>query len=95
MELNASDTCPFMEENSRKGMIEMAKVYEFPRQRKLPAGMERGIKKIAKEYVEVLYATMALYELTNDRPSNEELQKLVEVAFAEGILEAVDDLDES
>jgi hypothetical protein len=73
----------------------MAKVYAFPMKRKLPAGMEKSLKKVAKEYVEVLCATMALYELTNDKPSNEELHEMVEAAFTEGILEAINELDES
>jgi hypothetical protein len=73
----------------------MAKVYAFPTKRKLPGGIEKDLKRIAREYVEVLYATMALYELTGDAPSTEELQKMVEGTFAKGIYEAVDDLVES
>lgn len=70
----------------------MAKVYMFPRELKLPGGMEKELKKVAKEYVETLRATMALYELTGDPPSPEEVQVLVEKAFAEGIIEAIDEL---
>ena len=70
----------------------MAKVYIFPQEKKLPAGMEKRLKEVAKEYVEVLYATMTLFGLEGEPPSTEEVQKLVEVAFVEGIIEAIDDL---
>lgn len=70
----------------------MAKVYMFPTEKKLPGGMEKRLKEVAKEYVETLYATMTLFGLEGEPPSTEEVQKLVEVAFAEGIIEAIDDL---
>ena len=70
----------------------MAKVYMFPKERKLPSGVEKRLKEVAKSYVEVLYATATLFELEGDTPSNEEVMRLVETAFAKGIIEAVDEL---
>ena len=70
----------------------MAKVYMFPTEKKLPAGMEKRLKEVAKEYVETLYATMTLFGLEGEPPPTEEVQRMVEVAFAEGIIEAIDDL---
>ena len=73
----------------------MAKVYAFPTKRKLPGGMENELKRVAKDYVGVLYATATLFELESDVPSNEEIMELVAVAFAEGICEDIDGLFES
>ena len=73
----------------------MAKVIMFPDKKRLPRGVENDIRKIAREYIEVLAATMILYDLTNDGPTQEELRQMVEEAFAEGICEAIDDLIES
>ena len=73
----------------------MAKVYIFPKERKLPAGMEMELKRVAKNYVEVLYATMTLFEVSGDVPSYEEMKEMVEKAFATGILEAIEELEES
>ena len=70
----------------------MAKVYMFPQEKKLPAGMEKRLKEVAKEYVEVLYATMTLLALDSDPPTTEEVQKMVEKTFAEGIIKAIDEL---
>ena len=70
----------------------MAKVYIFPQEKKLPAGMEKRLKEVAKEYVETLYATMTLFGLESEPPTMEEVQKMVEKTFAEGIIEAIDEL---
>lgn len=73
----------------------MAKVYAFPTKRELPKGMEEELKKVAKNYVEVLYATVVLLDLEEDKPTYEEVMELVAEAFADGIYEAIDELDES
>ena len=73
----------------------MAKVYAFPTKRKLPAGMEKELKLVAKRYVETLYATVTLLGLESEQPTYEEVMELVAEAFAEGIYEAIDELDES
>lgn len=71
----------------------MAKVYAFPMKKKLPSGIEDQIVKIAKEYVEALYAAATLMNLEGDPPSTDEMQEMVEVAFAKGIIEAIDELE--
>lgn len=73
----------------------MAKVYAFPTKRKLPGGMEKELKKIAKNYVETLYATVVLLDLETDKPTYEEVMEMVAEAFTIGIEEAIDELDES
>ena len=73
----------------------MAKVYAFPTKRKLPGGMDAELRRIAKHYVETLYATVTLFDLESDKPSYEEVMELVAEAFTEGIYEAIDELDES
>lgn len=71
----------------------MAKVYVFPMKKKLPSGVEKDIKRIAKDYVEVLYAAATLLNLENDPLSPDEMQDMVAAAFAEGIIEAIDELE--
>ena len=71
----------------------MAKVYAFPMKKKLPSGIEEQIKKIAKDYVEVLYAAATLLNLESDPPSTDEMQEMVGAAFAEGIIEAIDEME--
>lgn len=73
----------------------MAKVYDFPIKRKLPAGMERDLHRVASEYVAVLKAISIVLELESNPPSYEEVLEMVSTAFAEGIYEAIDKLDES
>lgn len=76
-------------------MIEMAKVYDFPIKRKLPAGMERDLHRVASDYIAILKAIMVVFELESNPPSYEEVLEMVSTAFAEGIYEAIDKLDES
>ena len=73
----------------------MAKVYAFPTKRKLPGGMEKELKKVAKDYVETLYATMVLFDLETDKPTYDEVMELVAEAFTEGVYGAIEELDES
>lgn len=73
----------------------MAQVYAFPTQKKLPKGMEEGMHKIAKEYIEALYAIVTLFAVEADPPTYEEILSMVEKAFTEGIYEAIAQLDES
>lgn len=72
----------------------MAQVVMFPQKKKLPKGIEEDLHKIAKQYVEVLYATAVLFDLEQDKPTYEELMGLIATAFAEGISNAIDELDE-
>ena len=74
----------------------MAKVYEFPTKKiqKLPEEIEKRLHQVAKEYVEVLRD--ALPSLDNDvlsQPEYRELVDLVSVAYAEGIVIAVNELE--
>ena len=73
----------------------MAQVYAFPTKRKLPAGIEENLRKVAKEYVETLYATVVLLDVEEDKPTYEEVMELVAEAFTEGIYDAIEELDES
>lgn len=72
----------------------MAQVVMFPQKKKLPKGIEENLHKVAKDYVEVLYAAAVLFDLQTDKPTYEELMGLVATAFAEGISNAIDELEE-
>ena len=71
----------------------MAKVMMFPQKKKLPKGMEAELHKLGKEYIETLYATMVLMSLEAEKPTYEEVLGLVEMAFAEGISNAIENLE--
>ena len=73
----------------------MTKVYAFPVKRKLPAKMEKDLRRVAREYIAILRAITIVLELEENPPSHEEILEMVEAAFANGIYEAIDDLDES
>lgn len=73
----------------------MATVYAFPTKRKLPGGMEKEIHRVAKHYVEALYAITTLFALEEDKPTQEEIMELVANAFTDGIFNAIEELDES
>ena len=73
----------------------MAKLYAFPTKRKLPSGMEKELKRVAKDYIEVLQAILILYELQSDKPTYDEVLELVQAAFVKGICDAINDPDES
>ena len=72
----------------------MAKVYAFPMKRKLPSGMEKDLRRVAREYIAVLRAITIVLELEENPPSYEEILEMVSETFTEGIYEAIDDLDE-
>ena len=74
----------------------MAKVYEFPVKKiqKLPEEIEKRLHEAAKAYVEVLHdALPSLDEDVLTRPEYSELVDLVSVAYAEGIVIAVNELE--
>ena len=71
----------------------MAKVVMFPRKKKLPKGVEEDIRKIAKDYVGVLNAAIILMDLEEDKPTQEEMMELVATALADGIAEAIEELE--
>ncbi len=74
----------------------MAKVYAFPQKKRLPKGIEKEIHRIAREYVEVIYASAMICAIDGDLDDNlEEVNKLVSEAFEVGLLKAMEALDES
>ena len=72
----------------------MAKVIMFPQKKKLPKGVEERLHEIAKEYVDVLYSVAVLMDLEQDKPTPEEVMELVGMTFADGICDAIDEMDE-
>lgn len=74
----------------------MAQVYVFPEKKKLPKRIEEGVKKNAREYMELLYGTLLLLsEEGVDQMSYEEIVQLVTEAYLDGLNDAIDELDES
>lgn len=72
----------------------MAKVVMFPQKKKLPKVVEEELYKVARDYVAALKAAAILIDLEQDKPTEEEFMELVGIAFAEGICEAIEELDE-
>lgn len=85
-------TSPVMEEIAKEMFI-MAKVIVFPQKERLPKNLEEKLHKIAREYVEVLFASLTL--LSDDDCNIErfdEVAEMVSNAYAEGLNNAVDEL---
>ena len=74
-------------------MFTMAKVVMFPQKKKLPRVVEERLYEVAKEYVGTLKMAAILMDLERDKPSEEEFMQLVGIAFADGIVEAIENLD--
>lgn len=73
----------------------MAKVYMFPEKKKLPANMEKRVKEMAKEYMEVVYAIMVLLGVEDtDNSDYMEVMELIAEAFGEGVADAIDEFEE-
>lgn len=73
----------------------MAKVYMFPEKKKLPANLEKRLKELSKEYMEVVYAIAVLFEVEDpDQPEYMELMELIAEAFGEGVAEAMTEINE-
>ena len=73
----------------------MSQVYLFPQKKKLPSGMEEELRRVAKEYVETLYAIVTLFELESEKPTYDEVMEMVAEAFHDGIYDAIGELEES
>lgn len=73
----------------------MAKVYMFPEKKRIPSGLESELHRVAKEYVETLYAIATIFDLEEDKPTYDEIVDMVAESFTDGIYEAIEDLDES
>lgn len=72
----------------------MAQVYMFPQKKKLPSGIEKRLNEITKEYVEVLQALIILLNIdVNDEQQYNEVLEMVQEAFANGILAAVEEME--
>ena len=71
----------------------MAKVVMFPTKKRLPKGVEDEITRIAKEYVAALRAAAILMDLETEKPTQEEMMKLVADAFTDGIYEAIEEME--
>ena len=73
----------------------MAKVLLFPQKLKLPKGLEDGLREVAKDYVGVLYSMAAVLGIDgSDEEKYEEFLELVGIAFAQGIYDAIEELEE-
>ena len=72
----------------------MAKVIMFPEKKRLPSGIEKRLNEITKEYVEVLQALIILLDIdvSDDNQYNEVLE-LIQEAFANGILAAIEEME--
>ena len=76
-------------------MFTMAKVIMFPQKKRIPKGMEEAIHKAAKNYVEVLQATMVLMTIDDpDLESYDEIYEMVIETYAEGLIKAIDEIGE-
>lgn len=72
----------------------MAKVIVFPQKKRLPKGLEERVHEIAKEYIEVLYASLIL--LVGEEYTTEDLDEvheMVAMVYAEELRKAIDDLE--
>lgn len=72
----------------------MAKVVFFPQKKKLPSGIEKRLKEITKEYVELLQGLIVLMDIdVSDEQQYNEVLEMVQEAFAQGIMDAVGEMD--
>lgn len=74
----------------------MGEVLLFKQKKELPKAMEEELHRIAKDYMEVLYAAFEYFE--DECSSYEELEEvndLVVSAYADGIEKAIEKLEES
>ena len=73
----------------------MGEVLLFKQKKELPKAMEEELHRIAKDYMEVLYAAFEYFE--DECNSHEEMEKvnsLVVSAYADGIEKAINKLAE-
>ena len=80
-------------EEIAKEMFIMGKVLIFPQKERLPKNLEEKLHEIAREYVEVLFASLNL--LSDEDASVERMDEVTEMvtdAYYEGLNNAVDEL---
>ena len=72
----------------------MCKIFLFPEKKRLPKCIEKRLYEIVKEYVELLQALIVLLDIdiSDDEQYNEVLE-MVQEAFANGILAAVEEME--
>lgn len=89
---NAIYSSPIMKETAKE-MFSMGKVLLFPQKERLPKNLEEKLHQIAREYVEVLFASLNL--LSDEDASIERMDEVTEMvtdAYYEGLNNAVDEL---
>lgn len=73
----------------------MGEVLLFKQKKELPKAMEEKLHRIAKDYMEVLYAAFEYFEdECNAHEEMEEVNRLVVSAYADGIEKAIHELAE-
>ena len=73
----------------------MGEVLLFKQKKELPKAMEEELHRIAKDYMEVLYAAFEYFEdECNSHEEMKEVNSLVVSAYADGIEKAINKLAE-
>ena len=68
----------------------------FPEKNRLPKHIEDAVRRNAKEYMELLCATIALLgENGLSQMDEEEIIALVSEAYSDGLVAAIDEMEES
>lgn len=68
----------------------MCKVYEFPKQVELPKEEAEMLELLGEGYIKAMFASMM--KLVGDL-SEQEVMKMVDVAFTQGIIKGIKDLE--
>lgn len=82
-----------MEEIAKRGVY-YGKSNSISTERETSKRFKKEVHRLAKEYIEVLYASLNL--LAGDRADKEELDRInemVAVAYAEGLIKAIYELE--
>lgn len=72
----------------------MCEVYMFPRKKELPKSIKEEVEKSAKGYIDAIYASLML--LCGENYSTEDMDEvlaLVNIAYEEGLMKAVENLE--
>lgn len=72
----------------------MAQVYMFPEKTKLPKHIEEAVRRNAKEYMELLYASLTLLgENGLNQMGHGDIVALVTETYLDGLNDAIDELE--
>lgn len=75
-------------------MVKMAQVYMFPEKNKLPKHIEDAVRRNAKEYMGLLYASLTLLGKNGlDQMDYEDIVALVTETYLDGLNDAIDELE--